>query len=373
MGEAKSTAEVIVLGAGINGCGIALELAGVGKKVLVLERNTIGCGTSSKSSRLVHGGLRYLERFQLKLVREALQDRQELLETYPDLVKLKSFYLPVYHTSPRPAWMIWAGLKLYDRLAGKHSAHRSSIVPRSFFAEHTPCLTHHGLKAVFHYFDAKTDDLGLTRRIANDAGKRGARFLEHVLIRSIDRNRDFFTIDTDRGTFQAPVLVNATGPWIDEVNQTYRLPAQYHIRKISGVHIVIEGLLSQDLLFMQTRSKRIFFIIPETERNHTLIGTTEREETVPVDQVTVQTEDIRYLIDNINVYLKPPYQLTVNDVSDAFIGVRPLIAHNENPTDLSREYRLDFHRLGNSKLIHVFGGKLTTFLSLARKVRKRLT
>ncbi len=364
--------DVLILGAGINGTGIALELSKTGEKVVVLERSTIGSGTSSKSSRLIHGGLRYLEQFQFKLVREALLDRQELLQTYPDLVKMKIFYLPVYRSNPRSAWTIWVGLKLYDLLAGKHNSHKSSIVPRETFTTREPHLMPEGLRAVFQYHDAKTNDLELTRRIAREARRNNARFFEHINVNTISHDRKQFTVITDQGSFRAPTLINATGPWIDEVNDRYELPAHYHIRKISGIHIILDGLLTQDFMFMQTHGKRIFFIIPEHENNHTLIGTTEREETGPVDTVRVKDEDIQYLINNINVYLKPEYHLTLNDVADAFIGVRPLVAHKDTPTDLSREYKLDLIQFGSARLLHVFGGKLTTFLSLSRKVNRLL-
>jgi len=372
MTNSVSKSEVIILGAGINGCGIARELAMRGKTVAVIDKSTIGSGTSSKSSRLIHGGLRYLETLQFKLVHEALMDRHELLRIYPNLVKMRSFYIPIYKPSPRPAWMIWFGLKFYDLLSGKGKQHHSRIVPKNQFHIHAASFKPDGLKAVFHYYDGKTNDLQLTQRVAQDAIGNGASFYENTYISFITNNKDCFTVRTSQGDFSAPVLINATGPWIDEVNSKFKLPAKFSIRKISGIHITVNGLLTNDLMFMQTKQKRIFFIIPEPNNNQTLIGTTEREETDQVDNIKINEEDILYLIENINNYLKPEFQILRQNVKNAFIGVRPLVAEAENPTNLSREYELDKHTFGNTTLLHVFGGKLTTYLSLARKVGKVL-
>lgn len=359
--------DVIILGAGINGCGIARELSHRGKKVLILDKSFIGSGTSSKSSRLIHGGLRYLESFQFSLVKEALLDRKELTELYPDLVRYRPFYLPVYKSSPRRAWIIWAGLKLYDLLSDKYSDHRSHIIPRKEFSTYAPCLKQENLSAVFKYYDAKTNDLKLTQRVAEEAKEYGCTIVENVPIKEINRNSSHYLISTNNGQFQAPVVVNATGPWIDEVNNHYHLPAKYQIRKISGVHIVVHGLVANDFLFMQTKGKRIFFIIPEPEDNQTLIGTTEREENISADDVIVNPEDVKYILKNINQYLNPDHTIHASGIKHTFIGIRPLISHKENPTDLSREYKLDLHRTDGTKLLHIFGGKLTTFLSLARR------
>ncbi len=364
--------DVIILGAGINGCGIATELAQSGLNIVVLEKHTIGSGTSSKSSRLIHGGLRYLEQFEFGLVREALLDRQELLRKYPQLVKLKPFYLPIYKSSPRPAWMIWCGLKFYDLLTGRQSQSKSRIVNRSLFSDIAPQLKQDDLTAVFQYYDAKTDDLLLTQTVAEDAQSYGAVIHQFTIANSITHSDNLYTVSTNRGSFSAPILINASGPWIDEVNRDFDLPARYRIRKISGIHVIFKGLLTQDLMFMQTAEKRIFFIIPEPENNQTIIGTTEREETDDIGAVKVNPDDVDYLLNQLNIYLKNEHRVTADDIKSFYIGVRPLIAHKEKPTDLSREYILDHHQFGNAHLLHVFGGKLTTYLSLARKVKRLL-
>ena len=364
--------DTIVIGAGINGCGIARELTDQGKRVLVLEKGIVGSGTSSKSSRLIHGGLRYLESGRLGMVYEALRDRQELLLTYPDLVDLQPFYLPVYGYAPRPVWMIWLGVKLYGLLAGSGESGRCGKLPVPAFAQSFPALREDGLRAVFVYSDGKTNDLALTRRVASEARSSGCTIVENAAVSRADWTDKGFLVETKDAMFQSPVLINASGPWIDEVVDSLGLPARYQVRKVSGIHLFLDGLLTGGPLLMQTREKRIFFIIPEPENNQTLVGTTEREEHAPVDDVEVTEEDVAYLVKELNACLNSSYQISRKDVREVSVGIRPLVAKKGDPTDLSREYKLDIHTRGITQLLHVFGGKLTTYLSLARRTAKIL-
>ena len=188
------TYDAIILGAGINGCGIARELAERGRRVIVFDKGKIGGGTSSKSSRLIHGGLRYLEAMRFGLVREALSDRLELLGRYPELVSMRPFYLPIYRSSPRPVWMLWTGIKLYDALAGRHNVYRSGRVSRKRFAREFSALRQDGIRAVLRYFDGKTDDLALTQRVAQDAEDMGSVFCKGVNVREIGWEDDGFAV-----------------------------------------------------------------------------------------------------------------------------------------------------------------------------------
>ena len=364
--------DIIVLGAGINGCGVAENLARKGKQVLLLDKHGVGSGTSSRSSRLIHGGLRYLETAQIHLVYEALHDRQRLVEKYPDLVHFERFMLPIYASSPRPAWMIRIGLWMYDKLSGSRSAGRSRRESMDAFIEKHPAFSEEGLHAVLSYVDAKTHDQELTRRVADDFQELGGTIIVHDDIHEIEWTESGFTVHSAAGDFQASLLVNATGPWMDEVNQRYDLPTRFHLRKVSGIHLIFDGLVVPNLMFMQTREKRIFFIIPEPENNQTLIGTTEREELCQMDDVAATEEDIQYLLDQVNAYLKPDHQFRRADVRDIYIGVRPLVRKMGDMSDVSREYKLDLHEKGDTKLLHIFGGKLTTYLSLAENVAKKL-
>jgi glycerol-3-phosphate dehydrogenase len=366
------TYDVIILGAGINGCGIAQALSERGQKVLVLDKGVIGGGTSSKSSRLIHGGLRYLETMRFALVREALQDRLELLRRYPELVGMRPFFLPIYKTSPRPAWMLWLGVKLYDVLAGWQNKYRSGFVKRDVFESAFDALKQEGIVKVLKYYDGKTNDWALTRRVAEDATALGCVFCEQVDVADVLWDDEGFGVQVDDVVYRTQTLVNATGPWIDEVVAQYHLPARFQIRKISGIHIFVNGLLTPEPMFLQAHGKRIFFIIPEPENGQTMIGTTEREEVMGIDEVVVQEADVAYLLEEVNTYLKPDRQIQREDVVDSSIGVRPLVANKEDPTDLSREYELDLHTKGDTQLLNVFGGKLTTYLSLSRHVVKVL-
>lgn len=366
------TFDFIILGAGINGSGSAQKLAEAGHRVLLIDKAGVGDGTSSRSSRLIHGGLRYLESGYLHLVRESLHDRQRLVERYPDLVEFKPFYLPIYDSSPRPPWMIRSGLWMYDLLAGKRNPIRVSSLSRSKFAERFPALKQDGLQKVYRYPDAKTNDHALTRRVVEEFQAAGGKVLVHCKVEQIEWSESGFRVFTSAGEFEARNLVNATGPWMDEVNEQFSLPARYKIRKVSGIHVFFEGLLVPDLMFMQTEASRIFFIIPEPENNQTMLGTTERDEDRPVDSILPEEADIQYLLDQINAYLSSDHQLHRDDVKDVTIGVRPLVQKKGSSTGLSREFRLDLHRKKDSRLLHIFGGKLTTYLSLAEKVLKAL-
>lgn len=366
------TYDAIILGAGINGCGIALELAERGQRVLVLDKGAIGGGTSSKSSRLIHGGLRYLETRQFGLVREALSDRLELLGRYPELVSMRPFYLPIYRKSPRPVWRLWTGIKLYDALAGRHNIYRSRKISRKRFAREFSALKQEGIRAVLRYYDGKTNDLALTKRVAEDAQELGCLFREGIDVQHMAWDETGFEISIGKKKYNSHLLINATGPWIDEVIAHYQLPSRFQIRKVSGIHIFLDGLLTPHPLFLQTEGKRVFFVIPEPERDQTIIGTTEREECGQVDDVVIQEKDIDYLIREVNVYLAPNCQLQREDITDAIVGVRPLVAQKGDTTELSREYELDLHTRGQTQLLNIFGGKLTTYLSLSRQVAKTL-
>ena len=370
--DLDDTYDVIVLGGGINGCGIARELVERGRSVLVLDKGRIGGGTSSKTSRLIHGGLRYLETMRFGLVREALSDRLELLGRYPELVSMRPFYLPIYRTSPRPVWMLWTGIKVYDALAGRHNVYRSGRVSRKQFAREFSALKQDGVRAVLRYYDGKTNDLALTKRVAAEAEEMGCVFCEEVEVRDIGWEEEGFVVAVGDRVFKSLALVNATGPWIDEVVARYHLPAEFQIRKVSGIHIFVDGLLTPEPMFLQAGGKRIFFIIPEPENGQTMIGTTEREETGLVDEVAVQEADVDYLIREVNAYLVSDRQIQRVDVKEVMVGVRPLVAKRADPTDLSREYELDLHTRGETQLLNVFGGKLTTYLSLSRRVAQIL-
>ncbi|MFC2074242.1 FAD-dependent oxidoreductase [Campylobacterota bacterium] len=358
----QSQYDVIILGAGINGLAIAKAMAEEGMKVLVIEKNHIAAGASSHSSRLIHGGLRYLEHYEFGLVKESLHDQQYLLDHYPDLVQLRSFYLPVYEGSERPLWLISLGLRLYTFLA-RHGE-KATRIPIEEFLQKFRAIKSQGLKRVFRYYDAKTDDEALTRRVALEAEELGVDIREGTQLQSLFIEEEKISIEVDAQIHSTQLLINATGAWVDEVNTKFGLESSYRIEKLSGVHLVINRVLVPDPLILETSSKRVFFIIPEADT--TLIGTTERSEVNEVDKIKVNNEDIEYLLYESNRYLNK--ELTRNDIKEVFIGTRPIIKSYKDPSKMSREYKLDLHKIGKNRVLHVYGGKLTTFASLARKV-----
>ncbi len=358
--------DVIILGAGINGVASAKALAEGGKSVLIIEKNHIASGASSHSSRLIHGGLRYLENFDFALVKEALKDQKYLLDTYPELVRLRPFYLPLYNDSRRPAWMIRLGLWLYGFFA-RHNKKAQKVLTEDFKKEFKAVNTQN-LVAVFRYFDGKTDDDKLTHKIAQEAQVAGADILEGIQIISLIVEDEYNRLVTEQGCVETKTLINATGAWVDEINEKYNLPSSFTIEKLSGIHLVIDSVLVPQPLILETASKRIFFIIPEEEC--TLIGTTERSEVSLVDDIRVNDEDIDYLLKESNRYLNQP--LSRADIKEVFIGTRPIIKSTKNPSEMSRESKLDLHHLGKVRVLHIYGGKLTTFPSLGKKVKDLL-
>jgi glycerol-3-phosphate dehydrogenase len=295
---------------------------------------------------------------------------------YPNLVEMVPFYLPVYDDSLRPWWMIRTGLGLYDLFSSQPEYHCRHI-SNDDFAASFPGIKIAGLRRVYVYFDGKTNDLEITRRIAKDANDFGCAVRENCQVDSVNVNDKVVRVlyrdsSGEHHEVEAPLLINATGPWIDEVNADYSLPHNYRISKVSGIHIVINRALVPDCMFLQTNNQRIFFMIPLAE-GKTMIGTTERVENCSCDEAKVQENDINYLLDCANNYLREP--VSQGDICDTFLGIRPLVMDKNDNTDatsMSRDYRIDVISKGKTKLIHVYGGKLTTCLSMAEKVAARI-
>lgn len=358
--------DAIILGAGINGVGIAKALALEGKSVCVIDKSDIAAGASSASSRLIHGGLRYIEYGGFSLVKEALHDQNYLLKHYPDLVHQRSFYLPIYAKRSRPAWMIYIGLWFYHFLSPQSP--KSYQVPAHDFLCTFSNLSKEGLKKAFVYFDAQTHDSQLTERIAKEANEAGVDFRLNSEVVSIQTSLSYIDVKLKNITLQTPLLINATGAWIDQVNEKFHLPSRLEIEKLSGIHIEFEGLLTPHPMILQAQNKRIIFILPQ--ESTTLVGTTERIETQSIDEIKIQEEDKEYLLTELNFYLKKA--LRKADIINTIIGVRPIIKSKLKPSKMSREYKLDLHYLGQNRLLHIYGGKLTTFHSLSQKVLKKL-
>ena len=355
---------IAVVGGGINGTGVAWELARRAYDVVLFEKGICGAQTSSATTKMVHGGLRYLEQLRFGLVRESLRERAWLLERIPQLVKELEILIPMYADSPRSRAMVKLGLLLYDTLAGTANIARHRYLNTQTVLERV-ALVSDGLRGGFSYWDAQVDDYALVRTVVASAIRDGARVREQTGVVEIERDGEEWIIRTDHGDeSRFDLVVNAAGPWMNELLRRNGIEAPYTLSLVRGSHIVLERRISDCGLLLQSSSDhRVFFVLPWKET--TLVGTTEVLQTEPPDVVHPTDEEIDYLIRRYNRYFRDP--IGSGDIASAFAGVRPLVGRASNPSAIDRDFRV----LREGNLINVFGGKLTTFMALARKVAMR--
>lgn len=355
---------VAVIGGGINGSGIAWELARRDYEVVLFEKGICGAQTSSATTKMIHGGLRYLERLHIGLVRESLRERAWLLEHLPALVKPLEILLPLYAGSPRSRTTIRLGLLLYDALAGRSVIRRHQTLTPGELLARAP-LVAEGLQGGFGYADAQVDDFALVRAVVASAIRDGATVREQTRVERLERNGSGWLVHTSAG--DAPrfdLIVNAAGPWMNELLRTNRIPARYVLTLVRGSHLVLTRRVSESGLLLQSSGdRRVFFALPW--KGATLVGTTEVVQKEPPERVRASEEEIDYLLTRYNRYFRDP--ITRADVASTFSGVRPLVGRAGNPSAIDRDSRVV--RRGN--VINVFGGKLTTFMALARRVALR--
>jgi glycerol-3-phosphate dehydrogenase len=351
---------IAVIGGGINGAGIAWELVRRDYGVTLFDQGRFGAQTSSATTKMIHGGLRYLEGLHVALVREALHDRGWLLERLPELVRPLEILLPVYADSPRGRMTIGAGLALYDVLAGRHNIRRHRRLSASELLRRAP-LDAEGLRGGFSYWDAQVDDAALVRTVVASAVRDGVIPRERTPVVSLRRDGGKWLVNEE----PFDVVVNAAGPWMNELLAANRIPARYVLSLVRGSHLVLrEPVADAGLLLQSLSDRRVFFVLPW--KGTTLVGTTEVVQREPLDDIHASSEEIDYLLARFNRYF--PNAISRADVALTFAGVRPLVGRATNPSAIGREYRIT--RDGN--LINVFGGKMTTFPSLARKVAMRV-
>ena len=351
---------IAVVGGGINGAGIAWELRRRGYGTVLFEKGTCGAQTSSKTTKMIHGGLRYLERMHLGLVRESLRDRAWLLEHLPQLVKPLEILLPVYEDSPRSRPIIRTGLVMYDVLAGRKNVYRHKAWSREELLALVP-LVAGGLRGGFSYFDAQVDDFQLVRTVIASAIRDGADVREQTPVNDLKRAGGKWRVNGEEFDF----VINAAGPWMNELLRRNGIRARYVLSLVRGSHLILKRRVSDAGVLLQSiGDRRVFFVLPWKET--TLVGTTEVMHREALDDVRASNEEIEYLIERYNRYFREP--IARDDVASTFSGVRPLVGRATNPGAISRDSRVV--RSGN--LINVFGGKLTTFMSLAQKVAMRV-
>ncbi len=369
MREGHARYDLLVVGGGVNGAGVARDAAGRGLRTLLCEQHDLAAHTSSASTKLIHGGLRYLEFYDFRLVRKSLREREIVLNSAPHIVRPMRFVLP-HDAHLRPAWMIRAGLFLYDHLARRRRLPGSEGVDLRRHPAGAP-LDPRYTKG-FVYSDAWVDDARLVVLTAMDAREHGATILTRTRCERLERTADGWLatlVRADGGEFQvvANAVVNATGPWVDRfLDSSTPLPARRHPRIVKGSHIVVPRLFEHDFAYIfQAPDRRIVFAIPY-EREYTLIGTTERDYQDDLATPEIETPEVDYLLEMANRYFQR--DLTRADVCWSFAGLRPLLADpSDVATSVTRDYVLDIEDQG-PPLLSIYGGKLTTYRRLAEDV-----
>jgi glycerol-3-phosphate dehydrogenase len=390
--------DLFVIGGGINGCGIARDAAGRGFSVTLAEMSDLASATSSSSTKLFHGGLRYLEYFEFRLVREALIEREILLRAMPHISWPMRFVLP-YHKDMRfesetptskllsvvmpwmkgrrPAWLIRLGLFLYDHLGGRKILPGTKTVGLTGTPEGAP-LQERFAKA-YEYSDCWVEDSRLVILNARDAEARGAAILTRTKVTHATREGDLWRVETKdmehgrTATHYAKMLVNAGGPWVgDVIHDKIDLPSKEGVRLVRGSHIVTRKLYDHDkCYFFQGTDGRIIFAIPY-ETDFTLIGTTDAEHSDPSLKPTCTDEERDYLIAFANKYFKAP--ISAEDVVWSYSGVRPLYDDGaSSATAATRDYTLKVDAEGGAPVLNIFGGKITTYRRLAESALEKIS
>ncbi len=367
--------DLLIVGGGINGAGIARDAAGRGLSVILCERDDLGGATSSASSKLIHGGLRYLEHYAFRLVRESLSERAVLLANAPHIIHPLPFVL--VHDAPlRPAWMIRLGLMLYDHLGVRRTLPASRAVDLGTAPEGAPLKD--GMGRGFIYSDAFVDDARLVILNAVAAAARGARILTRTECTDAARDGGLWRarlMDRRNGAnfeVAARALVNAAGPWAETLLGRTGTASDRHLRLVKGSHIVVPRLHDGDHAYLlQQPDRRIVFVIP-FEAVFSLIGTTDVPFTGDPADAAIDADETRYLCDATNRYFRRA--IAPEDVVWSYAGVRPLWDDDEaDPSAVTRDYALDVDSAGGGPpLLSVFGGKITTYRRLAETALGRL-
>ena len=367
--------DLLIVGGGINGAGIARDAAGRGLSVLLAERSDLGAATSSASSKLIHGGLRYLEQYEFGLVREALQEREVLLRLAPHIIRPLLFVLP-HDAGMRPAWMIRAGLWLYDHLGGRITLPGSKSV--AFPHAELSAGLQGRYRSGFAYSDCRVDDSRLTLLNAMGAREKGARVLPRTGFIGARRVEGAWEVTLQPAGGEARVvgaraLVNAAGPWVVEtLGRIHGERIAERVRLVKGSHIVVPRVHSQGHAYiLQNPDKRVVFVIPY-EGRFSLIGTTDVAISDVADGWSISPGETRYLLDAANRCLAKP--LSESDIVWSYAGVRPLYDDGSaDPSRVTRDYVLKVDgRAGEAPLLTVFGGKITTYRRLAQEAMAKL-
>jgi len=372
---AMADIDLFVIGGGINGAGIARDAAGRGLKVVLCEKDDLAEGTSSRSGKLVHGGLRYLEYYEFRLVREALIEREVLLRAAPHIIWPMRFVLP-HSPQDRPAWLVRLGLFLYDHLGGRKKLPGTRTLNLARDPEGAPIVD--AYTRGFEYSDCWVDDARLVVLNALDAAAKGAEVLTRTAVVSARREHGAWRITTINNltgqtrVFRARCVVNCAGPWVsDVIERVAQSRSTRKVRLVKGSHIIVPKFWAGAHAYLvQNHDKRVIFINPY-EGDKALIGTTDIAYEGRAEDVTAGETEIAYLLQAVNRYFKE--KLRRDDVLHCFSGVRPLFDDGQgNPSAVTRDYVFDLDETEGVPLLNVFGGKITTFRELAERGMQRL-
>ena len=363
--------DVVVVGGGINGVGVAVDAVGRGLSVFLCEKDDLASHTSSASSKLIHGGLRYLEHKEFRLVREALAEREILLAKAPHIIRPLRFIMP-HQPYLRPAWLIRTGLFFYDHLGKREKLAGSKHI--TFDAATSPLKAE--ITQGFEYSDCAVDDARLVVLNAIQAREQGAHIVTQTRCTAAYRENGLWVIDLENTqgcyTVQAKALVNAAGPWVAQfIQQNLKQKSPYGLRLIQGSHIVVPKIYAGDKAFiLQNDDHRIVFAIPYLDQ-YTLIGTTDHEYQGDLNKVAITQPEMDYLLDVYNDHFK--HQLGPQDILYTYSGVRSLCDdESDNPSVITRDYTLALSQEQDTPLLSVFGGKLTTYRKLAESAMTHL-
>ncbi len=362
--------DLIVIGGGVNGAGVARDAAGRGAKVLLLEKGDLASGTSSKSTKLVHGGLRYLEYYEFSLVREALTERETVWQIAPHIVWPMRFILPVTH-GMRPKWMLRAGLFLYDHIGGKGRLSKARSV--NLKKHPTGAPLEKAYTRGFEYSDGWVDDARLVVLNALDAAERGADIRTRTAVTSARRDGDYWQVEAGGESFTGRAIVNAAGPGADDLARLAGEQPAYGIRRVRGSHIVVPKLFDHDHAYiLQQPDTRVCFAIP-WENDFTLIGTTDADHAGSLDDVQISEEEVRYLCDAANRYFE--HDVTPDDVVHTYAGVRALVDDGSGrPEAATRGYKIALSDPSRgAPMLGIYGGKITSYRHLAEDAVEQLS
>jgi glycerol-3-phosphate dehydrogenase len=356
--------DVAIIGGGINGCGVAADASLRGLSVILIEKDDLASKTSSSSSKLIHGGLRYLEYHDFKLVKKALDERQRLLTLAPYLVRPMPFVLP-YQKDMRPTWLLRTGLFLYDNLSRENKLPRSQFVLRKKHPAYFLPLKEEYRKG-FVFYDCTTDDTRLTIVNAIQAREHGAVICNYstLLGANVSEGLWHLQVKTQAGlekSFKSKVVINACGPWVESINRLLQIPNAFRLSLVKGSHLLVHKLYEgKHAYLLQHEDKRIVFIVPY--QGYTMVGTTDVAFQGSPDDIHISREEVHYLCQLINNYFKK--NLQKEDIISTWSGVRPLLEGSKDLKSLSRDYSYSYSALP-APAVSIYGGKITTYRQLA--------